>query len=291
MQWRIIEKALPTIQHAESGYTMAHRGIITLDTGQRIFVKLGVDENTSAWAQKEIMLYEFLASQNYAHIPKLLATNSEQTAFALEALEAKDGWDWSNTWTHERLNATLAAMDELAQIRPTTNASKLFGSKGLSQTSDGWSVLAADPEKQKVLEKKLKKAGHGNFMKNTDYTAMADQSAQFIFQDDRLVHYDIRTDNCAWNAEQNRVKLIDWNWAQMGDVRIDAASMLVHVHRAGLDISQHNARLNPGALQWVAGLWLNAAATPMWPGASEKSHLRDYQLESGVAALKLCDAV
>ncbi len=291
MQWKTIEKALPTIQHAQSGYTMAHRGIITLPNQERVFVKLGVDDNTNAWAQKEVVLYEFLASRQYPHIPKLLAANSLQTAFVLEALEPKDGWDWSNTWTHERLNATLAAMDELAQIHPTADTAKLFGSKGLDQTSDGWKVLASDPEKQKVLEEKLKKAGHGNFMENTDYVAMANQSARFTFQDDRLVHYDIRTDNCAWNAAQNSVKLIDWNWAQMGDARIDAASMLVHVYRAGLDISQHNARLDTDTLQWVAGLWLNAAATPMWPGASEKSHLRDYQLESGVAALKLRDTL
>jgi hypothetical protein len=77
----------------------------------------------------------------------------------------------------------------------------------------------------------------------------------------------------------------------MGDERIDVASMLVHVHKSGLDISRHYNRLDPDALLWVAGLWLNSAATPLWPGGAEHTSLRDYQLESGVAALKLRDAL
>ena len=291
MQWNTIKQSLSTIEHVSSGYTLAHRGIVTLDDGQKVFVKLGVDSTTREWAQKEIALYEFLATHNYIHIPKLLAVNSDRTAFSLEALQPQDGWDWANTWSYERLDATLRAVDELAKLTPSTEEHAIFGAKGLSQTSDGWAPLLNQPEKRAVLKDKLEKAGHGAYMEHVDYSAMATKSASFVFKDNTLVHYDIRTDNCAWNKALGTVKLIDWNWAQMGDTRIDAASMLVHVYKAGLDISSYKARLDADALQWVAGLWLNAAATPMWPGASEKAHLRDYQLESGVAALKLRDTL
>lgn len=289
MQWNTIEQSLSTIEHASSGYTLAHRGIITLGDGQKVFVKLGVDDTTSGWAQKEVALYEFLADRNYPHIPKLLAIKPDRTAFSLEALEPQDGWDWTNTWTYERLDATLRAVDELAKIQPSPEEYAIFGTKGLSQTSDGWGPLLNQPDKQVVLRDKIEKAGHSTYMKSVDYRAMAAKSASFVFKNDTLVHYDIRTDNCAWNPNTNAVKLIDWNWAQMGDVRIDAASMLVHVYKAGLDISRYYNRLDADALLWVAGLWLNSAATPLWSGGSEHTSLRDYQLESGVAALKLRD--
>ena len=99
MQWNTIEQALSTIKHASSGYTLAHRGIITLNDRQTAFVKLGVDDTTNAWAKKEIALYEFLASRQYSHVPKLLAVNPERTGFCLEALEPENNWDWTNTWT------------------------------------------------------------------------------------------------------------------------------------------------------------------------------------------------
>jgi hypothetical protein len=291
MQWNTIEQSLPTIKHASSGYTLAHRGIVRLNDGTTAFVKLGVDDTTKAWAQKEIALYEFLAAHQYPHIPKLLAVNPERTAFCLEALEPQNGWDWTDTWTHERLDATLAAIDDLAKIQPTTEELALFGTKGLSEKDGGWEPLLEQPEKQKVLKDKLEKAGHAAYMDNVDYAAMAAKSAQFVFKNTQLTHYDVRTDNCAWNPHANTVKLIDWNWAQMGDERIDIASMLVHVHKSGLDISRHYNRLDPDALLWVAGLWLNSAATPLWPGGAEHTSLRDYQLESGVAALKLRDVL
>jgi hypothetical protein len=291
MQWKIIEQSLSTIKHASSGYTLAHRGTITLGDGQTVFVKLGVDDTTNAWAQKEIALYELLSSYRYPHIPKLLAVSPERTAFCLEALVPQDGWDWTNTWSHERLDATLAAIDELAGIQPSIDELSIFGTKGLSEKDDGWKTLSAQPDKQAVLEEKLKKAGHHAYMKNVDYAAMAAESALFVFKNAKLVHYDIRADNCAWNPHTNAVRLIDWNWAQIGDERIDTVSMLVHIHRAGLDISRHYDRLDAHALLWVAGLWLNAAATPLWPGGSEHTGLRDYQLESGIAALKLRDTL
>jgi len=139
-----------------------------------------------------------------------------------------------------------------------------------------------------VLTQKLALAGRQDITSSLNIPREANHSASFRFTHDVLVHNDVRADNCAWHAGRKEVKLVDWNWAQLGDKRFDAAAFLVHVQRAGLDVTEHHAgRLDKDALHWLAGFWLNAAAQPLLPGTSEKSTLRDHQLSSGVAALDL----
>jgi hypothetical protein len=286
--WQDIENELHTLEKAEHGYSQAQRGVITMPAGQRVFVKVGVDEATKAWAQKEIAVYEFLADHDFAHIPRLLSYNDARTSFALEALDPNKGWSWIPDWTEGRLDATLQAMDQLAAIQPSKTEMNIFAGKGVTQTANGWNPLLESPEKQSVLHKKFAAAGYEGFERTFDIHAMAQESRAFVFKDDSLVHYDVRADNCAWNSQTKTIKLIDWNWTQIGDRRFDLNVMLVHAHKAGLDVTaRHLDRLDAGALQWLAGFWLNAAATPMWEGGAEQAHLRDFQLEAGVAALKL----
>jgi len=105
------------------------------------------------------------------------------------------------------------------------------------------------------------------------------------------VHNDVRADNCAWNQQQQTVRLIDWNWAQLGDRRIDVCAFLVHVHKTGFDIANHAHRLNKEALHWLAGFWFKSAAQPLLEGSSERAVLRDYQLASGITAFDLAQSL
>jgi thiamine kinase-like enzyme len=284
--WQDIEQALETITEVDGGFSQAHRGIVTLVNGQRVFVKVGVDDVTKKWAKKEIEVYRFLQRHGYPFIPKFLAYNDDETSFALEALD-KD-WDWSDTWTPERLATTLEAMDMLAAIEPTNRDKEYFSSETLNETDDGWQPLKASKELQETLVAKLCGAGYCNLADTLDITKEAERGAHFVFRHDALVHNDVRADNCAWNPKLQTVKLVDWNWTQLGDRRIDQAATLVHAHKAGLDVTKDYAsRLDTDALQWMAGFWFKSAATPIWPGGP--AHLRDFQLKSGVTALKLAE--
>ncbi|MDR3547707.1 MAG: hypothetical protein P4M11_05480 [Candidatus Pacebacteria bacterium] len=96
----------------------------------------------------------------------------------------------------------------------------------------------------------------------------------------------MRADNCAWNKDKREVKLVDWNWLELGDRRIDLAASLTHVQNSGFDVlKSYSDRLDPEALNWMAGFWLNAASQPIWEGGPEK--LRDTQLQAGLTALRL----
>lgn len=234
MDWQTIENALPTLQKSDSGFTTASRGIITLTDQTQVFIKIGMDDNTKTWARKEIEAYEFLQKQSFPHVPKLLSHNADRTAFALETLAAGGGWDWTNTWNSERLNKTLSAMDELVTLTPLATPHDIFASGMISQTADGWRPLAESTEMQAILVEKLCALGHDDLAETLDFSDMATLSARFLFRNDSLVHNDVRADNGAWNPSLQAVKLIDWNWAQISDRRIDVNSLLVQVYGSGL---------------------------------------------------------
>lgn len=284
--WGDIEKSIGTLKKVDGGFSPAHRGIVTLSDGTRAFVKVGINDPTKNWAKKEVEVYRFLQRQNYPFIPQLFAHNHDQTGFALEALIPEDGWNWSDEWTEERLAKTLEAMDVLAAIQLVGTDRDVFGNEMLKETDDGWQPLKASKELQHTLLNKLRSAGGSDLANALDFAVEAERSANFLFQKDSLVHYDVRADNSPWKARWQAVRLVDWNWTQLGDRRIDLAGLLVHVHQTGLDVTRAAGdRLNADALHWLTGFWLKAAATPIWPGGP--AHLRDIQLRSAMTALSL----
>lgn len=284
--WSVVEMGLETMTPVDGGFSLARRGLVNLPDGDQVFVKIGTEENSVEWAKKEIAVYRYLKVHGYSAIPELRGTNQDQTAFVLDALTPQEGWDWTDTWSVERLEATLQAVDELAALRPAHEDFMSMGQSALDESRDGWIALNQSPDLQQALRDKLHAARKPELAKTLDVAKEFDQSTQFVFRTNTFVHYDIRADNCAWNADTKQVKFVDWNWAQYGDARIDAAAMLTHVQKAGLDILRsHKDRLDAGALQWMAGFWLKAAATPIWHGGPP--HLRDFQLQAGLTALEL----
>lgn len=286
--WSEIDAALHNLVKADGGFSSAHRGIVTLPGGEQVFVKVGVDDNTRKWAKKEEVAYRFLKQHDYPFIPELLAISDGETSFALEPLNADNGWDWSETWTKARLDKTLEAMDILAAIVPGDEDKTSFQQSTIDETDDGWQPLVEDVDRQAILLSKLRAAGHDELASMLDFAAMAERSARYVFINDALVHNDVRADNCPWNERTGTVKLVDWNWLQMGDRRIDLAAMLTHVQNAGFDLRPDYAdRLDSDALHWMAGFWFNSATKPIWPGGPE--HLRERQLAAGVTALQLSE--
>ena len=284
--WSRIEGALPTLRHAQGGHSDALRGFITLDD-ENIFVKIGVSDSTKAWAAKEIKAYRFLKGKNFPYIPRVLATNDDATGFALEALCSRDGWDWSDTWSHERLNATLEATDALAKIKPDASYADLVADP-LTLRDHSWEILFESDELQKNLIAKLEESQAEELM--TGMPQHVERSKRFEHRTDQLVHFDIRADNCSWNAATGQVRLVDWNWIQLGDRRIDTAAILVHVHGSGFNVLPEYAdRLDADALHWLAGFWFAAASRPIWPGGPAK--LRDGQLRSALIALELSEKI
>lgn len=287
--WQAIEQQLPNLKNVEGGFSQAQRGLVTLPDGKEVFVKVGTAENTKMWARKEVAVYRFLEEHDFEHSPRLITTNPDGSAFAIEALTSQDGWDWQDNWTTERLTATLKAMDNLAAIKPSDTERAIFTKSSISQEENGWQPLQESPEMQEILLHKLHGAGADDIAQSVSFAADNDKAKQYDFADDTLVHYDLRADNCAWNPNTGQVRLIDWNWAQFGDRDIDLAATLTHIQKSGFDVpSELVEKIDPDAFHWMAGFWFNQAVTPIWEGGPEG--LRDLQLLSGITALRLAKA-
>jgi hypothetical protein len=288
VNWEQIEESLPDLRPVSGGFSDASRGLLTLADGQEVFVKLGNSEATKGWASKEIRVYDFLGRHGFKHVPALRSARANQTAFALEVLRAEDGWDWTATWTKERLEATLVALDELAAISPPDADKELFA-PAFSKVDYGWTQLATSEQLRDSLAEKVHE--HPDTLVQallSDVERYTEEYDSFVFWHDTLVHDDVRADNCAWNKETGEVKLIDWNWLELGDRRIDLSAFLVHVQRTGFDTTtDFSDRLNREALGWLAGFWLANASKPIWPGGDVS--LRSMQLKSGLTALKMAE--
>lgn len=283
IDWQNIQVALHTLHRPEGGYSLAQRGLITTADGRDLFVKIGADDHTRRWAAKEIQVYDFLVENSYPYVPKLLSTNEDNTGFALDALRTEDGWDWSDTWSKDRLDATLKALDVLSTIKPAPRYRELV-KPVMTDENNGWPKIAASEELQTNLVAKL--AGAGETALITELRPHVERSLNFIIFHNTLVHDDVRADNCPWNESLGEVKLVDWNWLELGDRRIDLAAMLVHVQASGFNVvPNYRDRLDADALHWMAGFWFEAASKPIWPGGAEK--LREVQLRAGITALKL----
>lgn len=48
IDWKTIETELPQLQAVEGGYSNAERGLLSLPSGQTVFVKVGHHQNTAA---------------------------------------------------------------------------------------------------------------------------------------------------------------------------------------------------------------------------------------------------
>lgn len=283
MEWCDIEHVLHRLKPTAGGYTAAKRGLLRLDDGRTVFVKIGVNENTNLWAAREIGAYGFLGERGYPFAPRLLATKPDWSGFAVEALPEEDGWEWREEWTTERVALTLAAMDELLALGDDDVPSEMRAPV-LTAQQDGWQRLLKSQEQLDALYSKL-----GQQRERIGVLAdQAKRSSAFDLRATDLVHLDVRADNCAWRAVTRQVRLVDWNWLHLGDRRIDQAATLTMMSCNGFDVtSRYSDRLDPDALHWLAGYWLEAASRPMWPGGP--SELRDVQLGAGLMALELSD--
>ncbi len=281
VNWDNIKNKLGELRQVEGGFTKAIRGILTLDDGRKVFVKCGVDDQTNKWIKREILVYRFLELSQFSHTPNLLSVNDDETGFAITACLLDDGWDWKANWSDARIKKTLEAMDLLSQIKPVGKYLELFLERNVNENDDGWLPLLESTELQQKLLERLSKFEGATTVGVIDFQSEVDRVKNFVFKYTDLVHNDIRADNCAWNNEKREVMIVDWNWAQLGDRRVDISATLVDVALSGFDISSFYDRLDTGALHWLAGFWLKSSVQP------GPENLREFQLKSGIMALQL----
>lgn len=187
IQWSEIENKIGDLTPVEGGNSDAQRGIITALDGSKIFIKIGVNEHTKGWATKEINSYRFLEENGFPFAPRLLSTNEDKTGFAIDALLPADGWDWSDTWSSERLDTTLAATDALAAIQPDPKYKDLLRPV-ITDADNGWAKLMELEERRISLVTKLQTTSDPDVMSNV--SKYSQRASEYKVRHDTLVHDD-----------------------------------------------------------------------------------------------------
>ncbi len=204
--WASILEKIPGGQKIEEGFGGAERHIVTMPDSSQLFVKRSLDTSSAKRIQKEISVYSFLEQNNFTHAPKLIATAPDNSGFVIEALTHSKGWDWNGSWTFERLEKTLQAMDELLELTSAANKLPIFQVTTEDHVDDAWEIKVGNEQHGRLVDM-LRKSSTVQ-IEDINFADLTAKSSTYSYDSSSLIHNDVRRDNCAWNAARKEVRLL-----------------------------------------------------------------------------------
>ncbi len=277
--WQMIDAAMDSFKPTSGGYSLAKRGIVTLASGERVFIKLATNDDTKKFIAKELAAYRWLKKKGYTHLPEILLERTD--GFVLPDLSRLD---WSNQWTVAKIDAVFLALDELSGMQ--------LSDEDLANLSDfdmgnGWQELIDEPASlQKLLENLQDYPDYANAIKN-NLKQFAQTADSYLNEKDqyKLIHADVRADNLAYDPNNHTVQLIDWNWMGMGRKGIEDVALLVNIAHSGFSVEDHcSERIDPIAALALAGFWFSRSTRRIWEGGNPE--LRTLQFKSALQSSK-----
>ncbi len=274
------------LQDVSGGYSIAKRGLAIANNGERVFVKLGVDDLTKSWVQKDFETYEMLRQLAYDFIPKFSYTDG--SALILPDLST---YDWSPHWTSQKLQAALGAQEALTDIDPVGIR---YQHSYTSVLRGCWDDLSDASTWQKIVN-----AVNGDDQKGiigavsaNERGLLSKESYRVDFNRGEFIHGDVRSDNIAYDESTDKLILVDWNWAEIASADLGRTAFLLSVLNESvlsgepdLNMDDIEKLIDPQAARMLAGYFLQQSQLPPFkPG--DPDGLRSKQLNAGVTALK-----
>lgn len=252
------------------GQTAASRWVATLPDGSTRFVKIAYTDDTASWIRDEHLFYALAGRRPY--LPAFLGwLDGDRPVLVLEDLSRAE---WPPPWSAGRVDAVLRCLREVAGSEPPPD---LPDARNSQFALDAWPHVAGDPEpflalglcSEDWLERHL--------------PTLSAASAAAAFTGDRLLHFDVRSDNLC--IREGRALLVDWNFACLGNPVFDVAAWLPSLHAEGgpppevvLDTTEEIAAI----ASLLAGSFGWRGAQPDLP---EAPHVRPLQRMQAATAL------
>ena len=199
-----VKEAMPVL----GGFTEAARCVAILADGRTCFVKAATSDATAGWLRREHIVYSGVKAR---FVARMLGWDDDGSRPVL-VLEDLSRAPWPPPWTREPIRRLRATLDEVAATTPPEGLPRL---EDMRAELSGWSTVAADA---------------GPFLSLglctpawLDSVLPTFRAAERIVVLDGpdLVHLDVRSDNVCF--PEDRVVLVDWNWACRGNGRVDLA--------------------------------------------------------------------
>lgn len=240
---------------------------VELGDGTSTFVKQALTDEADEWLRKERRVYESLSG---SFLPELHGSG-EASGRPFLALEDLSDAHWPPPWSDARIGAVLRA---LAALHDTPAPSWLPELQEMHESVVGWGDIAADPEPL------LRTGICGEAWLVRALPELLDAVRPPVLAGNAVLHFDVRSDNLCFVGE--RVVLVDWNLACIGNGRFDVAFWLPSL---ALEGGPDPSDLLPdaGALAAaVAGFFAARASRPVPQGAPT---VREFQLAQLKVAL------
>ncbi len=234
------------------------------------FAKIAAFDYTADWLRLEHTNY--LALEGHAYLPRVLGWHDDGVEPAL-VIEDLSGAQWPPPWSSASIDAVIAALEEIHETPVPERIDEIF-ERRIWDIREGWGPMREAPTGALAL---------GLFDANwldaniDELEAAADDA---VLAGDTLLHCDVRSDNLC--VVDDRVVLVDWNWASRGAEVLDLASWLPSLHVEGGPPPWALLPDHGPLASLLAGFFLEHAGREPIPQAP---HVRQLQLDQGRVAL------
>jgi Phosphotransferase enzyme family len=230
------------------GYSSADRFSVRLADGRAVFVKSAAAENLAGWLRRE---HEVYAALECSFIPRLIGWDDDDVRPVLVIEDLSDA-DWTPHWDDERVEAVLAALNEISVSPPPPNTAPVEVS--FAGLFGRWEIVADDPAP--FLSVGVRDA------------AWLDRALPLILEaantapvgGSGLCHLDVRSDNMCFR--DGTAVLVDWNWTSFANPDLDVAAWLPSLRVEGGPAPWELLPDAPGLAAWLAGVWAAVAGLP-----------------------------
>jgi hypothetical protein len=254
------------------GARATRRFVVDLPDGSSAFVKIAAFGYVADWFRAERIAYEAL--EGSAFLPRLVGWDDDGVA-PLLALEDLSDASWPPPWEEVDVDAVLVALDDLHAAIPRRAlppaVERQFG-------LDGWPDVREDP--RPFLSTGICSAS----WLEEHLPALAEASANAPIDGDRVLHFDVRSDNLC--LRRGRAVFVDWNHACIGNPVLDTASWLPSLRSEGgpppETILADGTPGLPEIAAFLAGYFSARAGLPPIPQAP---HVRGLQLAQAATSL------
>lgn len=253
---------------AGGGYgTNTAKWRVELADGRRAFVKLALDDGAADWLRAEHRVY---AQVDERFLATLLGWR-DAGGRTLLVLEDLAHGHWPPPWSRAMIDAVLGTLDAVHAADPPSGLPLLEDAR---ERLDGWPLVVVDPGP--LLSTGVCSAT----WLETALPVLSRASAAAELAGRSLVHLDVRSDNICIAGD--RVVLVDWNLACVGNPLVDVVAWLPSLRLEGGPEPWEVVPDSRGLAALIAGFFASRAGLP--PPATAPT-VREFQRRQAEIAL------
>ena len=247
---RLIGGKVRTERVVTAGYSATERWVVNTDRSS-LFVKVGSPPVSEANLRHEARVYERL---RLSCMPQRVAWEDDISR-PLLILEDLSGADWPPPWNAGSLERVL---QELEAMHATSGGLESYEQRHGAARS-WWTSIAQDPTAFLSLGLRTRVWFDSNIRTLVELSDSVSPAGRSV------CHFDLRSDNVCLSRE--RVTIIDWSLACLGNPRVDLGLFLPGLVDEGGPLPEAVLPGAPEIAAWVSGFFAFYASKPFIPSA------------------------